>query len=54
MEEWGQTFLIGFLLGFVIARHRLVKESVVFSLHSTWRVPKVRVDITCTFGLCNS
>ena len=25
-----------FLLGFVIARHRLVKESVVFSLHITW------------------
>ena len=35
VEEMGQIILIGILLGFVIARHGLVKESIVFSLHST-------------------
>ncbi|KAM6580684.1 hypothetical protein CsatA_004458 [Cannabis sativa] len=33
VEEWGQIILIGVLLRYVIARHGLVKESVMFSLH---------------------
>ncbi|PON76333.1 AP-3 complex subunit beta [Trema orientale] len=33
VEEWGQIILIGILLRFVIARHGLVRESVMFSLH---------------------
>lgn len=32
VEEWGQIILIGILLRYVIARHGLVKESVMFSL----------------------
>lgn len=35
VEEWGQIILIGILLRFVIARHGLVEESIMFSLHST-------------------
>jgi len=35
VEEWGQIVLIGILLRFVIARHGLVKESLMFSLHCT-------------------
>jgi AP-3 complex subunit beta len=35
VEEWGQLVLIGILLRFVIARHGLVKESLMFSLHCT-------------------
>uniref|UniRef100_A0A2N9I9F5 AP-3 complex subunit beta n=1 Tax=Fagus sylvatica TaxID=28930 RepID=A0A2N9I9F5_FAGSY len=35
VEEWGQIVLIGILLRFVIAKHGLVKESIMFSLHST-------------------
>ena len=33
VEEWGQIILIGVLLRYVIARHGLVQESVMFSLH---------------------
>ncbi|KAK9282763.1 hypothetical protein L1049_010984 [Liquidambar formosana] len=33
MEEWGQIALIGILLRYVIARHGLVKESIMFSSH---------------------
>ncbi|KAL2317227.1 hypothetical protein Fmac_031103 [Flemingia macrophylla] len=32
VEEWGQIILIGILLRYVIARHGLVKESIMFSL----------------------
>ncbi|XP_014504929.1 AP3-complex subunit beta-A [Vigna radiata var. radiata] len=32
VEEWGQIILIGILLRYVIAKHGLVKESVMFSL----------------------
>ncbi|XVE99577.1 hypothetical protein REPUB_Repub03eG0211400 [Reevesia pubescens] len=32
VEEWGQIVLIGILLRYVIARHGLVKESIMFSL----------------------
>ncbi|KAK7838224.1 ap3-complex subunit beta-a [Quercus suber] len=35
VEEWGQIILIGILLCFVIARHGLVEESIMFSLRST-------------------
>ena len=35
VEEWGQIVLIGILLRYVIARHGLVKESIMFSLQST-------------------
>ena len=35
VEEWGQIILIGILLRFVIARHGLVEESIMFSLRST-------------------
>ena len=34
VEEWGQIVLIGILLCYVIARHGLVKESIMFSLQS--------------------
>ena len=30
VEEWGQIILIGILLRYVIARHGLVKESIMF------------------------
>ena len=30
VEEWGQIILIGILLPFVIARHGLVEESIMF------------------------
>lgn len=33
VEEWGQIVLIGILLRYVVAKHGLVKESVMFSLH---------------------
>lgn len=33
VEEWGQIILIGILLRHVIARHGLVKESIMFSVH---------------------
>lgn len=32
VEEWGQIILIGILLRYVIARHGLIKESIMFSL----------------------
>ncbi|GMI90298.1 beta-subunit of adaptor protein complex 3, protein affected trafficking 2, WEAK ACID TOLERANT 1 [Hibiscus trionum] len=35
VEEWGQIALIGILLRYVIARHGLVKESIMFSLQCT-------------------
>ncbi|EEF29234.1 conserved hypothetical protein [Ricinus communis] len=34
VEEWGQIVLIGILLRYAIARHGLVKESLMFFLHS--------------------
>ncbi|CAI0411287.1 unnamed protein product [Linum tenue] len=34
VEEWGQIVLIGILLRYVIARHGLVKQSMMFHLHS--------------------
>lgn len=33
VEEWGQIILIGILLRYVIARHGLVEESIMRSLH---------------------
>ncbi|XP_058002291.1 AP3-complex subunit beta-A isoform X1 [Hevea brasiliensis] len=33
VEEWGQIVLIGILLRYAIARHGLVKKSIMFSLH---------------------
>ncbi|KAJ4848705.1 AP3-complex subunit beta-A [Turnera subulata] len=33
VEEWGQIVLIGILLRYAIARHGLVKESIMFYLH---------------------
>ncbi|MBA0837696.1 hypothetical protein Goarm_009833 [Gossypium armourianum] len=35
VEEWGQIVLIGILLRYVIARHGLVKESIMYSLQCT-------------------
>ncbi|KAF5467315.1 hypothetical protein F2P56_017149 [Juglans regia] len=35
VEEWGQIILIGILLRFVIAKHGLVRESIMFSLCCT-------------------
>ncbi|KAK5835473.1 hypothetical protein PVK06_011162 [Gossypium arboreum] len=35
VEEWGQIVLIGILLRYVIARHGLVKESIMSSLQCT-------------------
>lgn len=34
VEDWGQIMLIGILLRYVIARHGLVKESIMFSLYN--------------------
>ncbi|KAK7300719.1 hypothetical protein RJT34_11568 [Clitoria ternatea] len=34
VEEWGQIILIGILLRYVIARHGLVKESIMFYLYN--------------------
>ncbi|KAJ1399332.1 Clathrin/coatomer adaptor, adaptin-like, N-terminal [Sesbania bispinosa] len=34
VEEWGQIMLIGILLRYVIAKHGLVKESIMFSLYN--------------------
>ncbi|CAL1387348.1 unnamed protein product [Linum trigynum] len=34
VEEWGQIVLIGILLRYAIARHGLVRESMMFHLHS--------------------
>ncbi|RZC78779.1 hypothetical protein C5167_002995 [Papaver somniferum] len=33
VEEWGQVVLIGILLRYVVARHGLVKESILFCSH---------------------
>ncbi|KAF5729597.1 Affected trafxn cking 2 isoform 1 [Tripterygium wilfordii] len=33
VEEWGQIILIGILLRYIIARHGLTKESIMFTLH---------------------
>ncbi|KAI3862165.1 hypothetical protein MKW92_045673 [Papaver armeniacum] len=33
VEEWGQIVLIGILLRYVVARHGLVKESILFCSH---------------------
>lgn len=35
VEEWGQIALIWILLRYVIARHGLVKDSIMFSLHKS-------------------
>ncbi|XP_042485075.1 AP3-complex subunit beta-A [Macadamia integrifolia] len=35
VEEWGQIVLIGILLRYVVARHGLPRESILFSSHST-------------------
>lgn len=35
VEEWGQIILIGILLRYVIARHGLVEDSIMFTLHHT-------------------
>ncbi|RXH94470.1 hypothetical protein DVH24_024154 [Malus domestica] len=35
VEEWGKIVLIGILLRYVVARHGLVKDSIMFSLHGT-------------------
>ncbi|KAJ1389420.1 Clathrin/coatomer adaptor, adaptin-like, N-terminal [Sesbania bispinosa] len=35
VEEWGQIMLIGILLRYVIAKHGLVKESIMFSLYNS-------------------
>ncbi|KAM1028015.1 hypothetical protein FF1_040687 [Malus domestica] len=35
VEEWGKMVLIGILLRYVVARHGLIKESIMFSLHGT-------------------
>ncbi|KAM1913363.1 hypothetical protein ACFX14_001315 [Malus domestica] len=35
VEEWGKIVLIGILLRYVVARHGLIKESIMFSLHGT-------------------
>lgn len=35
VEEWGQIVLIGTLLRYVVARHGLPRESILFSSHST-------------------
>ncbi|KAF8397480.1 hypothetical protein HHK36_016397 [Tetracentron sinense] len=35
VEEWGQIVLIGILLRYIVARHGLVKESIMFPSHCT-------------------
>ncbi|KAL8137462.1 hypothetical protein V2J09_003463 [Rumex salicifolius] len=35
VEEWGQIILIGILLRYLVARHGLVKESIMHSFHRT-------------------
>ncbi|VYS60484.1 unnamed protein product [Arabidopsis thaliana] len=35
VEEWGQILLIGTLLRYVVARHGLVRESLMLSIHGT-------------------
>lgn len=37
VEEWGQIVLIGILLRYVIARHGLVRESIMLSPYSNYR-----------------
>ncbi|CAJ1970902.1 unnamed protein product [Sphenostylis stenocarpa] len=44
VEEWGQIILIGILLRYVIARHGLVKESVMFSLNNNKDVGNLEED----------
>ncbi|KAE8682072.1 AP3-complex subunit beta-A [Hibiscus syriacus] len=50
VEEWGQIALIGILLRYVIARHGLVKESIMFSLQCTESSHSVKDGSYVDFG----
>ncbi|KAL5799981.1 hypothetical protein ACOSQ4_032865 [Xanthoceras sorbifolium] len=51
VEEWGQIVLIGILLRYVIARHGLVKESIMSSLHCTESLCSEKDDSDIIFAL---
>ncbi|OMO59005.1 hypothetical protein CCACVL1_25169 [Corchorus capsularis] len=51
VEEWGQIVLIGILLRCVIARHGLVKESIMFSLHHSESSQSEKDGSDVEFGL---
>ncbi|KAJ6717904.1 AP-3 COMPLEX SUBUNIT BETA [Salix purpurea] len=53
VEEWGQIVLIGILLRYAIARHGLVKESIMFSLHGRERPHSEKDDSDDDFALKN-
>ncbi|KAF9674725.1 hypothetical protein SADUNF_Sadunf10G0156800 [Salix dunnii] len=53
VEEWGQIVLIGILLRYAIARHGLVKESIMFSLHGRERPHSEKEDSDDEFALKN-
>ncbi|XP_038711611.1 AP3-complex subunit beta-A-like [Tripterygium wilfordii] len=50
VEEWGQIILIGILLRYIIARHGLTKESIMFTLHQRSHSEKDGSDISSIFG----
>ncbi|KAJ0047093.1 hypothetical protein Pint_06325 [Pistacia integerrima] len=54
VEEWGQIILIGILLHYVIARHGLVKESIMFSLHCKEKSHSEKDDSDGNFALEDS
>ncbi|XP_022765147.1 AP3-complex subunit beta-A isoform X2 [Durio zibethinus] len=51
VEEWGQIVLIGILLRYVIARHGLVKESIMCSLQCTDSSHSEKNSSDVDFGL---
>lgn len=51
VEDWGQIVLIGILLRYVIARHGLVKESIMSSLHCTESSHSEKDDSDVNFAL---
>ncbi|KAJ6720452.1 ADAPTOR COMPLEX SUBUNIT BETA FAMILY MEMBER [Salix viminalis] len=53
VEDWGQIVLIGILLRYAIARHGLVKESIMFSLHGRERPHSEKDDSDDDFALKN-
>ncbi|KAJ6983111.1 AP3-complex subunit beta-A isoform X1 [Populus alba x Populus x berolinensis] len=53
VEEWGQIVLIGILLRYAIARHGLVKESIMFSLHGRERSHSEKDDSDDDFAFKN-
>ncbi|XVE69200.1 hypothetical protein DITRI_Ditri09bG0132500 [Diplodiscus trichospermus] len=51
VEEWGRIVLIGILLRYVIARHGLVKESIMFSMRCTESSHSEKDGSDVSFGI---